>query len=73
MSRGLKIRRRRRRRQRKHKNNNPARATHSFVYFLALVARLQLETAEYHLLSMEDVSKADEIFLFFLKLDVHGS
>ena len=22
---------------------------------------------------MEDVSKADEIFLFFLKLDVHGS
>ena len=43
ISRDLKIRRRQR--QRKRQNNNSARAAHFFVYFLAFVARLRLETA----------------------------
>ena len=58
LNRDLKIRRRRRQRERRKsnrftgnkQNNNFARASHFFVHFFAVFARLRRENASFHVL-----------------------
>ena len=71
-SRELRQRRRRRERQKSYRfiltNNNFARASRFFVHFFAVVARLQRESASFHVLS--GMGTKDNNFLFlFLNFD----
>ena len=45
-------------------NNNFARASRLFVHFFAVVARLQRETAQFHVLSRTGTKDNNFLFLF---------
>jgi len=52
------------------KNNNFARASHFFVHFLAVVARLRLETSQFHSPALSSGWALHKNFLFlFLNLE----